>query len=443
MSLLLDALKKAANEKKKVAEGENESIDSDASDPQATELPAIDKPSDIQLEDQELELVELIAEDSLTLDEPDSDRIATEKSNKTGNAAGCKSDHESGQVIPIPPAKLRTSQVSDEALSLLIDKTNRDYKKSKYVWVMLVVVISLTVLATGAMYFVQSIRDEKSLLEKRHRSAMRIVREKTRNDKLPEKTNIIKNLVSDEKLENKVSFARNELARKKQAASARKTRVVNRRMAVEPVTENHGKAIHISRDNLPDPVSVLLEKAWLDYERGNFNRSRKIYEKVLAREKNNRDALLGLAAIARQDGHVDMAQDYYFRLLALDPADPDAIAELTSMASSSQASFSEQKIKQLLDGNRQSATLHFALGNLYARQKKWKAAQEEYFNAWANDKNNQLYTYNLAVSLDQLGKPGEAAKFYKLSLELAGNSNTVFSRQAVMKRLQTIQDTGK
>ncbi|MCK4706923.1 MAG: tetratricopeptide repeat protein, partial [Gammaproteobacteria bacterium] len=82
--------------------------------------------------------------------------------------------------------------------------------------------------------------------------------------------------------------------------------------------------------------------------------------------------------------------------------------------------------------------LSFALGNLYAKKRKWPEAQSAYFEAWKNNSDNVDYVYNLAVSLDQLGKQNEALQFYKQSLTLAGNKRTSFSKQEVEKRIQRI-----
>jgi uncharacterized protein HemY len=86
----------------------------------------------------------------------------------------------------------------------------------------------------------------------------------------------------------------------------------------------------------------------------------------------------------------------------------------------------------------EAAHLHFALGNFYARQAKWLEAQSAYFNALQGDSRNADYAFNLAVSLDHIGKQGQAVHFYKSALELSSGQNISFSVQAVNDRLSKV-----
>jgi uncharacterized protein HemY len=88
--------------------------------------------------------------------------------------------------------------------------------------------------------------------------------------------------------------------------------------------------------------------------------------------------------------------------------------------------------------NPNAAHLNFALGNVYAQQEKWKSAQQAYFNAWQQDIENADYIFNLAVSLDQLGKPEQAVSLYQDSLSKSNNKQISFSREDVKKRIKEL-----
>jgi len=63
-----------------------------------------------------------------------------------------------------------------------------------------------------------------------------------------------------------------------------------------------------------------------------MSRQRKATVRYWARIAHNRDALLGLAAIAQQQGQDETAQHYYRKLLVLDPRDPVALSAMMTYA---------------------------------------------------------------------------------------------------------------
>ncbi|UCB56174.1 MAG: tetratricopeptide repeat protein, partial [Thiotrichales bacterium] len=143
----------------------------------------------------------------------------------------------------------------------------------------------------------------------------------------------------------------------------------------------------------------------------------------------------GIAAVALQQEEIDKARDIYIGLLERDPRDPHAHAGLANIAQTNGSNLSESRLKQLIEYRPDDSHLQFALGNLYVQKKSWPEAQQAFFNAWKADSNNPDYAYNLAVSLDQLGKHREAKAYYQDSLELATGKNISFSTDAVKSRL--------
>jgi Flp pilus assembly protein TadD len=79
------------------------------------------------------------------------------------------------------------------------------------------------------------------------------------------------------------------------------------------------------------------------------------------------------------------------------------------------------------------------LGNLYASNNDWLAAQEYYFNAYALDMNNPDFTANLAISLDRLGKYPLAGQYYTQTLALAGATQVSFNVSDIKNRLISIR----
>ena len=149
---------------------------------------------------------------------------------------------------------------------------------------------------------------------------------------------------------------------------------------------------------------------------------------------------MGLAAIALKKNDTSTAMEYYSTLLQLDPRDPVANAAIINMNSSTNDDAqSEARLLYLLRLEPNAAHLYYALGNKYAAQSKWPESEAAYFNAYQHDSTSADYAYNLAVSLERIGRPEEAIKYYKAALQLAQNSNISFSIDVVKKRLEQIQ----
>ena len=78
----------------------------------------------------------------------------------------------------------------------------------------------------------------------------------------------------------------------------------------------------------------------------------------------------------------------------------------------------ESKLRQLI-AREPSAHLYFTLGNLYADQSQWSAAQQSYFQAHHLDATNPDYAYNLAVGLEHVSQRKLALGYYRRAVELA------------------------
>ncbi|MGC2167372.1 MAG: tetratricopeptide repeat protein [Gallionella sp.] len=168
-----------------------------------------------------------------------------------------------------------------------------------------------------------------------------------------------------------------------------------------------------------ESLNSVIGNAYRAYRSGNFDESRLLYISVIDRDRQNADALLGLGAIAQRLGEDSTAAQYYLRVLEIDPRNAVANAGMSALSRNPN---SESLLKGLLREQRDSAALHFALGNIYAGQSRWGDAQTAYFNAYTIDSKNAELALNLAVSLDHLGQEKMAAQYYQRALELDVNN---------------------
>jgi len=205
-----------------------------------------------------------------------------------------------------------------------------------------------------------------------------------------------------------------------------------------PANVQGHESMNIVKQEMDDPILTQLEKAYDLYQVGNFQHAKQAYQNVLSKESGNRDARLGLAAIAFQNGELAQAHRHYKYLLRINPKDSIALSGVMSAITGANALKSESQIKLLLDQEPQAAHLHFTLGNLMSAQSRWSDAQQAYFQAYHFDPGNADYAFNLAVSLDYLGQQKSAINYYKKSLALSKNRNVNFSANTVVKRINSL-----
>ncbi|MCK5002491.1 MAG: tetratricopeptide repeat protein [Gammaproteobacteria bacterium] len=416
MSLLLDALKKAEKEKQKAREAETATATEN--EEQQSESSGFDEELSIQQESEAHHEEELQAEGDadieLVLDEVPAEQEEVTQEDIAPEVAE--------PVRELEKSAATTSTVSDEALQLLVYKTNKKYRqKQKAIWGGLLSATIVILMSAGAYYY-YGMLEEVDALEHKHKLAMRNVRAepiKQQQTAEPVKAVIVEPMQSSE-----VISKTKRTATKKEAS------------LVQVVAVKHD--VSIKKTNTEDPVNVLLRNAWAAYNKEDYLAANRGYEKVLKREPKNRDGLLGVAAVAVKNANYKKARASYQLLLKLNPRDQVAMAAMTNINELSVNNQNESQLKFMLQQQPSATHLNFALGNSYARKSKWPEAQSEYFKAWQGDSKNADYAYNLAVSLDQLGKKKEALQFYKKSLLLASDRNISFSKSEVERRIQQI-----
>lgn len=218
------------------------------------------------------------------------------------------------------------------------------------------------------------------------------------------------------------------------AAPAQTPALERSRRAAPPAAE---APIRVARASTPARVSSAVATGFSAYQRGDMALARQSYQAMLQQDGNNRDALLGMAAVAVRDGQAEQAASFYARLLDIDPNDSDALAGLTGVRTGN-ASQSEARLKRVLDRSPEAAPVLFALGNLYARQGRWAEAQQQYFRAVSAAPSNADYAFNLAVGLDRLNQGKLAQTYYQRALELSAAGPVSFDRNAATLRAREL-----
>jgi Flp pilus assembly protein TadD len=475
MSLLLDALKKAANEKEKLAATEDEvktqpntgakniedsvDLDLDLNVPTDNEIyPQIDEhievaatlESDIEPADVAAMEDKADSKDKTIPGAESNSNIETEMADDAVNSVQeqpakdkatelAETDLTADEEKPEPAEKFEPSIQpiikkqygieNKQALSELINKSNKysARKKTRTRIIIVSTVLFVFLLTTAYLYF-------------EFTSGAQNIYMANNNDRFEKVAMLNENVIIEKTPHIESNKKITRPPENKLVASVDKVKTKQINSIVKPVPAAKKQTIKFAQKTTVDPLGDLLRQAYFAFNQGNYQISAGLYRQAIAEEPKNRDALLGLAAIAIKQQRYEFARQKYLQLRRLNPKDSIAIAGLSSVQGKINAELNISDLKFMLHEQPAAAHLYFALGSIYAGQQKWAQAQAEFFSAWSAENTNADYAFNLAVSLDQLGKKTQARQLYKLSLKLNQANKGGFSNEAVAKRINRLSE---
>ena len=183
-------------------------------------------------------------------------------------------------------------------------------------------------------------------------------------------------------------------------------------------------------------LATLIGEGYRAYLNGDYASARSVYDRAMHLDPYNRDANLGVAAVASLQGDRQLAENRYRHLLSLNPVDLAAFSSMLHLSLSNNSL--EQEMRAHIEQSaRDSVLLHAALGNFYGQQGRWRDAHEAYSRTVAGNTARPDDIYNLAVSLDNLGRQQEALQYYLQAIEADGDFS--FNRVDVLGRLSVLQ----
>lgn len=204
-----------------------------------------------------------------------------------------------------------------------------------------------------------------------------------------------------------------------------------------PAPEN--ESVKVSRSRKAEPASnATATGAYQAFIAGDDVTAGRLYRQLLQAEPRNVDALLGLAAVAARQENMDEAARHYAHALELEPRNSVAQAGLIALMSQADPVTAESRLKSLLAQQPDAAYLHAALGGVYAEQNRWPDAQQSYFQAFRLEPTNAEHAYNLAISLDQMGKTDLALDYYQRCRDLLPTQGSSVDRTALESRINQL-----
>ena len=207
---------------------------------------------------------------------------------------------------------------------------------------------------------------------------------------------------------------------------------------VVPTIASPSASIQVSKTQSAAVISPVLTNAYNAYLAGNNQEAQSLYKRVLQRDTRNVDALLGMGAIAEREGRINDALGWYQKVLEVEPKNATALsAYAANVTQDDQVGVA--KFRKILQENPNDANAHANLGAFYAGQSQWADAQQSYFEAYRLNATAEN-AFNLAVSLDQMGKPALALPYYQQALaQVAASPSSTIDISALQARIAAIQ----
>lgn len=187
-------------------------------------------------------------------------------------------------------------------------------------------------------------------------------------------------------------------------------------------------------------LESLIQKGFSAYQTGQLAVAQEAYQEAMLIDDRNLDAQMGMAAVLARQGKQREALSIYQNILQRDPSNQHALLGITSLSQQGSLAQLEPSLKSLLAAHPRSSSLHFALGALYSKAGRWRDAQASFFAAWTAAPENADYVFNLAVSLDNLGQKQAAREHYQRALSLAEGRSVSFNKRIVLRRINQLKD---
>lgn len=175
--------------------------------------------------------------------------------------------------------------------------------------------------------------------------------------------------------------------------------------------------------------------------RGSYDAALAFYDDALKEEPNSVLAVLGRATSLQKLGRGAEAQAAYDQVLKMDPANREALTNLTSILAERSP---QEAISRLVELEREYpafSPIKAQLGLIYAKTGSMQQALDYLGRAVALAPETVMYHYNLALVLDHLGRKEQAVASYDrvLSSIAGGRGPAELSASDIERRVQFLR----
>lgn len=175
--------------------------------------------------------------------------------------------------------------------------------------------------------------------------------------------------------------------------------------------------------------------------RGSYDTALGFYDAALKEEPNSILAMLGRATSLQKLGRGEEAQTAYNAVLKMDPANREALTNLTSIVAERSP---QEAITRLIELEREYpafSPIKAQIGLAYAKSGSMQQALDYLGRAVNLAPETVMYHYNLALVLDHLGRKEQAVASYErvLASLAGGRGPTELSANEIERRVQFLR----
>lgn len=144
------------------------------------------------------------------------------------------------------------------------------------------------------------------------------------------------------------------------------------------------------------------------------------FEKALARDPNNAEALLNIASIHQGEGKTEQAEHFVQRALAVDPNSTGALAQLAELRrDQGQLDEAIRLFAEALALDDSQPFLYMGAGDVLQRAGRYEQAVQAFQHVLELEPDSFKARYNLGVTYANMGRAEEAVALYEQALALA------------------------
>lgn len=155
---------------------------------------------------------------------------------------------------------------------------------------------------------------------------------------------------------------------------------------------------------------------------GQYEGALQLYDAVLKNEPNSLPALQGKATALHKLRRYAEARTYYQRVLAIDPGNREALTNMMAIIAAQSPTQALHELHDLQKTYPAFSPIAAEIAEVEAQSGNLAEAIGEFNRAITLSPENGLYRLNLAILQDRAGMVHEAAASYQLALDLLGNA---------------------
>jgi Flp pilus assembly protein TadD len=237
--------------------------------------------------------------------------------------------------------------------------------------------------------------------------------------------------------------AKDITALKKKTARAMKTYTYNPAQSVNPrkdlpsmLMENTNVVV-MKVDE--EKIMSMYNEALSETEKGRIIEAKKLYLKILSEKPDNIEVLNNLGVIAMREGNSNEALTYFRRILEKKPDYTKAYNNTGIIfMKEGDKKLAEEYFKKAMDMDKGSAEAYINLSGLLRTQKRYDEASKALENLIRRGSKDPSAYLALALIKDDMGEIQEAMRYYRFYLREGGKRE---EKNKVIERLKVLEES--